>query len=185
MHRRPLLALLERYTPAYPTERESYDRIVSFVTAEPRCFDRRLPAGHITGSAWVLSPDGRRALLSHHRKLGKWLQLGGHADGHPDILNVALREAREESGIQAIEPASPEIFDVDVHPIPARNGEPPHLHYDIRFRLYVTGDIDYRVSEESLDLAWVTPEEVSGLDVDESVLRLQRKWIALSEAGRR
>ena len=83
---------------------------------------------------------GDRVLLAHHRKLGRWLQPGGHSDGDPDTLAVALREAREESGldVQALDDA---IFDLDLHRIPARDREPAHLHFDVRspFRPSTTG----------------------------------------------
>jgi 8-oxo-dGTP pyrophosphatase MutT (NUDIX family) len=72
---------------------------IAFVEAHPDCLLRSCAPGHLTGSAWIVSPDRRRTLLTLHRKLGKWLQLGGHADGDPDLLAVALREAREESGL--------------------------------------------------------------------------------------
>src|SRR5215510_11521790 len=91
-----------------------------FVAANPNCFERSLQIGHVTGSAWIVDLDRTHALLTHHRKLNKWLQLGGHADGDPDILRVALREAREESNLDAIRPVSENIFDVDIHVIPAR-----------------------------------------------------------------
>lgn len=157
--------------------------MIAFVRRHPDCFERSLAIGHITGSAWILSGDGKRALLSHHRKLNKWLQLGGHADGDADVLRVALREAREESGLAGITPVSADIFDVDVHAIPARSGEPAHLHYDVRFLFRVTGDERFRVSDESHDLAWVAPDELPALGVDESVLRMHRKWLALPGAG--
>src|SRR5437773_8684321 len=106
-----------------------------FVEANVDCFERSLQIGHITGSAWIVDRDRTHALLTRHRKLNKWLQLGGHADGDPDILRVALREAREESNLDAIRPVSEAIFDVDIHLIPERAGEPEHLHYDVRFLL--------------------------------------------------
>ncbi len=179
MHRRDLLDKLASYRPSEPHEQASREQMIAFVRRHPDCFERSLSIGHVTGSAWVLSADGSRALLSHHRKLNKWLQLGGHADGDAHVLRVALREAHEESGLVAIRPVSEDIFDVDVHKIPARGSEPAHLHYDVRFLFRVTGDERFRVSDESHDLAWVTPRELPALDVDESVLRMHRKWVAL------
>ena len=97
---------------------------------------------------------GDRVLLAHHRKLGRWLQPGGHSDGDPDTLAVALREAREESGldVRALDDA---IFDIDVHRIPARGREPAHLHFDVRFLVQAEHD-RFRVSDESHALAWVS-----------------------------
>jgi len=154
--------------------------MIVFVRGHTDCFERSLTIGHITGSAWVLNSDGTRALLTHHRKLRKWVQLGGHADGNTDILQVALIEAREESGNPGIEPVSREIFDVDVHLIPARTGEPAHYHHDVRFLFQVKGDDSFQASDESLQLAWVSAAELPRMVVDESVLRMYRKWIRLA-----
>ena len=100
------------------------DRICRLVESHADCFDRTCRPGHITGAAWILSVDRRRALLTHHRKLDRWLQLGGHADGQWHIEEVALREAREESGLTHFDivPINGVVmpFDVDVHEIPAR-----------------------------------------------------------------
>ena len=99
MHRKPLLDLLAGYRAAHPDERACVDRVDALVRSQRDCFERSCVPGHITASAWLLSPDGKRFLLTHHRKLGRWLQLGGHADGDSDVAAVALREAREESGL--------------------------------------------------------------------------------------
>lgn len=178
MHRSNLLDKLRRHRPFDERERESLDRIVTFVSDNTHCFERSLSIGHVTGSAWLVDVSGRRALLTHHRKLGMWLQLGGHADGQADVLAVALREAREESGLAMIEPIRTDVFDVDVHDIPARPGEPGHVHYDVRFLLRAVEDAAVQVSEESLDLAWVTVEGLARLDADDSVRRMGRKWQA-------
>lgn len=176
MHRRELLRLLAAHRSIDSVEERSRRRIVDFVGGHRDCFERTLGIGHVTGSAWLLDRDGSRALLTFHRKLGRWLQLGGHADGDCDVLAVALREACEESGIDGIEPASLEIFDVDVHRIPARPSEPEHDHYDVRFLLRVTGDDAFRVSEESVSLRWFSMKELAEIETDDSVRRMARKW---------
>ena len=134
MHRRLLLDKLSRYVPFEAHDRESARRLKEFVEKSALCFERdHFEPGHVTGSAWLVDPDGGSVLLTHHRKLGSWFQLGGHSDGDPDTLRVALREATEESGIEGIVPVSQEIFDIDVHEIPANSREPTHLHFDVRF----------------------------------------------------
>lgn len=178
MHRQPLLKLINAYRPTEAGDAAAKERLERFVREHADCFERSLEVGHITGAAWLLNADGTRVLLTHHRKLNLWLQLGGHADGDPDVLAVALREAREESGIEAIEAVTGDIFDLDVHRIPAHDGVPAHLHYDVRFLARVTGPDSFRVSDESHDLAWLSPSDVAALDVDESVMRMQRKWLA-------
>ena len=138
--------------------------------------DRTTAPGHLTGSALVVDSEGERVLLMLHAKLRRWLQPGGHADGDADVLAVALREGREESGIAGLEALSPEIFDVDVHEIPARKGEPAHLHCDVRFALVAPAGAEFVVSEESHDLAWVPRAEVAHYNTDDSVLRMAAKW---------
>src|SRR3569832_2721477 len=107
MHRRPLLDQLARYEPYDEDERAMYARLRRFVAQEPRCFARTLQVGHVTGSAWLVDHAHTHVLLTHHRKLDRWLQLSGHADGEADVQSVALREAREESGLAADTPKLP------------------------------------------------------------------------------
>ena len=179
VHRQALLELLARHRTFDDREEQSLARIHDFVRSNPRCFERSLATGHVTGSGWLLDPAGTAVLLTQHRKLRKWVQLGGHADGHSDVLEVAIREAHEESGIATIGPVSDRIFDVDVHRIPAFGGVAEHDHYDVGFLLQVTGDTRFRVSEESLSLAWVPIDGFASLDVDESLQRKHQKWVRL------
>ena len=176
MHRQPLLDQLAAYQAAHPTESETVAQFIGFVRSQPECFERTLATGHITGSAWIVTPDGSEVLLTHHRKLDRWLQLGGHADGDPDVVAVALKEAQEESGLEEFELVGNGIFDLDIHPIPARKNEPEHLHYDVRYIFRATGHTDFTVSEESHDLRWVPIDEVQTLTTEESMLRMVRKW---------
>ena len=134
MHRRNLLAMLEEYRQRHPQEAATVDRFAAFVAGEPRCFERDCWSGHVTGSAWLVDPAGESVLLTHHRKLGIWVQLGGHSDGEPDTLAVAVKEAEEESGM-SVEVLDERIFDIDIHEIPARKTDPAHYHFDVRFVL--------------------------------------------------
>ena len=183
MHRNALLEQIRKHETGDHIEEEARQRILAFVRSHSDCFERTLQEGHITGAGWVVNPAGTHVLLTHHRKLRLWLQLGGHADGDPDILNVALREAREESGIECIRPVTGKIFDLDVHRIPAHGKVPAHFHYDIRFLLSVDGEHPLRMTDESIDLAWVLQSDVPHLNTDESVLRMHRKWTALTQVG--
>jgi 8-oxo-dGTP pyrophosphatase MutT (NUDIX family) len=180
-HRRALLALLDRYQPLDAADAAQAERIRDFVRREPTCFERACLEGHITGSAWLVDESGKRVLLTHHRKLGLWLQLGGHADGDSDVRAVALREAREESGFSDLAFVNDEMFDVDVHALPARaasaaGAEPAHLHFDVRFALKTRGR-DFRVSPESHDLAWVDIERLGERTQEASMLRMAKKWL--------
>lgn len=175
MHRRLLKERIERYARIHADEEDTVARFLDFIDTNPRCFERDNWVGHITGSAWLVNAAHTHVLLTHHRKLEKWLQLGGHSDGDPETLTVALREASEESGL-AVTPLLDEIFDLDVHEIPARELEPAHYHFDVRFLLCVQGNEAFAVSEESLDLAWVPINGLATYSVDESILRMYRKW---------
>ena len=152
--------------------------ILRFVGQHEDCLRRSCVPGHLTGSAWIVDPVRQRALLTHHRKLDKWLQLGGHADGDPDLLAVALREAREESGLTRLRVVSAAIFDVDRHVIPARKTEPEHYHYDVRFLIEADPAEPLTVTSESKDLAWVALAEVTTLNPEESMARMVRKTVA-------
>jgi 8-oxo-dGTP pyrophosphatase MutT (NUDIX family) len=150
---------------------------VPFMTAHADCLWRTCREGHLTASAWIVDAARTCTLLTHHRKLDRWLQLGGHVDGEADLAAAALREAHEESGLTRLRLLSPEIFDVDRHPIPARGDEPGHWHYDVRFLIEADAAEPLRVSDESHDLAWVTLEDVAGLNPSESLVRMVRKTL--------
>lgn len=169
-----LLQLLSAYRERHPDENDVVARFRALLAGHPDCYSRHCWAGHITGSAWIVDPTDERVLLTHHRKLDRWLQPGGHSDGDPDTLAVALREAEEETGL-VVEPVDPGIFDLDVHPIPARGSEPEHFHFDVRFALRA-GTVDYVVSDESHDLAWVPLASLDEWTEEESLLRMGRKW---------
>ncbi|MEO0445553.1 MAG: NUDIX hydrolase [Verrucomicrobiota bacterium] len=174
MHRLPLLRLIDSYRTVFPEESSTIDRLYCFVAEESACFDRSHQAGHITGSAWIVDHSGGEILLTHHRKLGIWVQLGGHADGDPDVLSVAQREGEEESGL-LLQTLSQDIFDIDIHTIPARPGEPEHQHYDVRF-LFQASTRSVTISHESLALEWVPLEKISHYSNEDSLLRMAKKW---------
>lgn len=148
---------------------------IEFVESYPNCAERSLQVGHLTGSAWIVDTTRTRVLLTHHRKLGKWLQLGGHADGDLDLAQVALREAHEESGLSQLKFLSPALFDVDRHWIPARTEAPAHWHYDLRFLLEGVLDEPLLISSESKDLSWVELSRIELLTTEESIIRMVRK----------
>lgn len=185
MHRKSLLELLARYARRDAAAQTQAARFASFVSEHDDCLLRSCVPGHITASAWILSPDGTQCLLTHHRKLQRWLQLGGHVDGESEVQRAALREAREESGMQHLELLVPgrhlEPLDLDVHTIPARKQDPQHEHWDVRFLLRALPGQELVISEESNDLQWIPVSRLTEFTAEESVVRLQRTaqaWLA-------
>jgi 8-oxo-dGTP pyrophosphatase MutT (NUDIX family) len=181
MNRKALLSELAAFRPGSGREAVMVRRTRRFIESYADCFERSQQLGHVTGSAWVIDLGREYVLLTHHMKLDRWLQLGGHADGDPDVLAVALREAMEETGLDTIRPLSRSIFDVDVHSIPSRDGEPAHFHYDIRFVFEAERTLPLRKSAESKALSWVKLSEVSRLTREESVMRMVVKTMRLLE----
>lgn len=180
MHRQHLLHLLDAYDPFHPEEIQYKHDMLHFVKNNARCFERSLETGHMTASSWLVSQDGSQALLMHHTKLNRWLQLGGHADGHSNLLEVAKKEAREESGITHIEAIAAEIFDIDIHLIPENLKEKAHYHYDVRFLLQVKSFERVQGNHESKELLWIS-KDPSGLPTKEtSIVRMFTKWIKRS-----
>jgi len=172
------IALLDAYAQAFPDEIDVVGVFRELVSTDAHAAWRERQAGHLTGSAWLVSADGERVLLTHHRKLDRWLQLGGHADGDADLARVALREAEEESGLLDLE-VETIVFDLDRHRIPARGDEPEHWHYDVRFVVRARGSEAFVVGEESHALAWRDVAEIARDDAaDVSLRRMARKWLA-------
>ncbi|UPG87969.1 NUDIX hydrolase [Luteibacter aegosomaticola] len=174
---RPLAAAFDEYAARYPDEADAA-HFRAWLADEAMPFHRETLAGHFTGSAWLVSADGQRVLLMHHRKLQRWLQPGGHADGEADLANVALREAEEETGLTDLA-VQPQLFDIDRHSIPARGQEPEHWHYDARYVVQTRGSEVFAANEESLGLAW---REIAAIAEDEaadiSLRRMAQKWLA-------
>jgi len=169
------------YARRHPEDAALAAEYRAFLASHPDVFERRHAAGHFTGSAFVVSADGERVLLTHHAKLDRWLQPGGHADGDADLARVALREAGEETGVPGLQLASRAIFDLDRHPIPARKSDPDHLHWDVRYLVQAGSDEGFVVSAESHALAWRDIRAVAQDEgIDASLRRMARKWLARS-----
>jgi 8-oxo-dGTP pyrophosphatase MutT (NUDIX family) len=171
-----LLLELRDHSPSDDHERDMWQTVIRFVEHDEQPFSPTNPNGHVTASAWIVSPDGRHALLTHHAKLHAWFQLGGHIDAHDNsALDAALREAREESGLADIAPVTAAIFDIDVHRIPARGAMPAHPHHDIRYLLRADPDQPLAATSESRALRWVALDEIAALNPSESIQRMVRK----------
>ena len=181
--RNSFIQQLEAYHPTDKIEQASRNSILAFVQKYPHCFENDCLPGHITGSALVVDETLTYTLLTHHRKLGLWVQFGGHSDGQPDPIRTGVREAEEESGLKTLRfiRGREGIFDVDVHDIPARGDMPSHKHYDIRIVLMADRNEPFTISEESHDLLWVKLEETKDYNPQPSFLRMITKIYALRE----
>ncbi|MEX0301147.1 MAG: NUDIX hydrolase [Leisingera sp.] len=162
------------YSPQDARDREMWRRLQEFCDSEPQAFGRNPETGHVTGSAFVLSPDMKSVLLTHHRKLNRWFQLGGHCDGIADVPFAALKEAYEESGLARIRPLSDRVFDVDIHEIPANARDCAHLHFDVRY-LFQAEAGEIAASAESHALAWVPLQQLEEVTDSPGVLVLRDK----------
>ena len=203
MHRQPLLNALKDYRELWidrvVIHHRSYDageeaRIVEkffqFVASTPHCFERSNLAGHITGSALVVSEDFKEVLLTLHAKLGMWLQLGGHADGNHLVHEVARTEVQEESGLadfwfhdwrpgsrqgrqsqNAAEAGFPLPFDLDAHWIPPNKKDDGHWHYDIRYVIVAPRNQPIAITPESHDLRWFSLDEARKVTNERSMHR--------------
>ena len=172
---------------------------IDFVRANGDCFssvhtfdlNQGEDVGHCTGSAIVVSPDFKDIVLTLHRKLKKWLQLGGHADGQCFLDEVAMREAREESGLELLQMVqlerkhakTPFLFDLDIHDIPANHSVPAHKHFDARY-LIMSHDKELTISDESEDLRWFSIEAARKVTHEPSLHRILDKleWMSTRSA---
>ena len=168
------------YAARWPAEADVAADFAALLDDPEDPFVRGRLAGHFTASAWLVDRAGERLLMTHHRKLDRWLQLGGHADGDRDLAAVALKEAEEESGLAGLT-VEPALFDLDRHWIPDRGDVPGHWHYDARYVVRATVDEAFTVSDESHALAW---RGIAALaddpNVDASIVRMASKWAGLS-----
>lgn len=170
-----LYKALNEYKPKDSNELENLEKIKKFLKDNDNCFSRTNLKGHITAGALVIDKDCN-ILLNHHKILNIWIHFGGHSDGDMDSLNVAKREVMEESGIEDIYDMDGKIFDIDVHVIPENKSkdEPEHYHYDIRF-LFIAKEKNFKVSNESNALRWVSMQEAKELITNPATIRMIEK----------
>lgn len=172
-----LISLIRSYRSEGSGDERNRMLILDFLEREPRAAYRETAAGHLTASAWIVSTTGDSVLLMHHRKLDKWIQPGGHADGEWDLAHVAFREASEETGLSSLEIRSECVFDVDVHTIPQYKNVAAHQHYDLRFVCSADDEEPIVQNSESYAIAWVAIQNIERYTTEESILRMKGKWL--------
>ena len=158
-----LAEALEQYRPWNEQEERDRAELLRRLQSGEDLYTRNNAAGHLTASAWVVSPDRRQVLMAHHNLYNAWSWLGGHADGDRDLLAVALREVREESGLETVRPVSPDIYSLEILTVDGheKRGQyvPSHIHMNVT---YLLGAADHELRQkpdENSGVAWFTPEE--------------------------
>jgi len=170
---------LVSHTAFDDVELSHQQEMILFIKDHHDFYNRALECGHVTGSAWIINPAHTHALMLHHKKLDRWLQPGGHVEQESKVLATALREATEESGIPDLRVISDDIFDLDIHTIPANRKEAQHQHYDIRYLFEAELNAIPAASDESNDVRWFTLDEIATINDDASIQRMIAKTIAL------
>lgn len=170
-----------RWEPHFPERVETVARYREFVATDGTCCERSNLDRHITGSALVVSPRCDQVLLTHHAKLKKWIQLGGHCDGDHRVHLVAATEVLEESGLSAIFLDAEVPLDIDILPVPQWKGVPAHDHYDARYLMQADPDLPLAITEESLDLKWFAIDQAMEL-CEPTVQRMLRKLSILEDS---
>lgn len=174
-----LLAELETYAGADPVEERHRQAMVDLL-AKTDAFSRaQFVPGHFTASCYIVD-DAGRLLLHHHRRLNRWLQMGGHVEGDELPSVAALREGSEESGLGDLRLVGG-IFDLDIHAIPAAKGEPQHDHFDVRYVARTSEPEAIAIDRaESNELAWVTLDRAAELMPGPESQRVIRKILERS-----
>ena len=181
MQRENILNLLTDYNPADQDEIKFKSAMLDFINNNEIISGKQNKSGHLTGSAFITNDDFSEILLLHHAKLDKWLQPGGHSEIGELLSDTAIREAVEETCLSHFRFGQEGIFDVDIHPFPARNGEPEHFHYDIRFLLIADRNQNLQFNSESRNLCWVKLDEIHNYTTSRSILRMVSKLKTIAE----
>lgn len=150
---------IKAYRPWNEQERQDQVLILDFLRKNPDAFYRTNLLAHMTASAWVVNPQRSKVLMVYHRLYDSWSWAGGHADGEEDLLAVALREVREETGIQRLRPVTEEIYSLEVLTVDGHEKHdryvPSHLHLNVTYLLEAEEDQPLRVCEaENSGVAW-------------------------------
>lgn len=181
-----IIRQIEAYIPRCPQEERDKDVILAFIKNNPDAFLRTNLIAHMTASAWAVNPARDKVLMVYHKIYDSWSWTGGHADGERDLLSVALRELREETGIKNAKPVSEDIFSLEVLTVDGheKRGEyvPSHLHLNISYLIEADDKEPLSVcEEENSGVAWFSPQDALAASTEPwFVERVYKKLIARS-----
>ncbi|NCN45203.1 MAG: NUDIX hydrolase [Candidatus Pacebacteria bacterium CG10_big_fil_rev_8_21_14_0_10_36_11] len=184
LKRKKVLNLLEKIEPVDQQESFDIQKVKELIVKHENIFDRDCLVAHLTASALVVNPRTKKVLLHNHKKLNKWLQFGGHADGESDLAKVALKEAGEETGLIDLVFLTHLPIDLEVQKIPFHKGIPEHLHLDFRFVLITDAEKVPTPDEvESQELQFFDFSAISQMNLDLALVRLANKAEKLISKG--
>ena len=166
-------AALRAYRPYNIQEEKDKETILSFLERYDDAYERSNELAHMTASAWVVNPDKTKVLMAYHRIYDSWAWLGGHCDGNKDCLAVAIREVREEAGVENVVPLSEDIFSLEVLSVDShyKRGEyvPTHLHLNVTYLLQADEKEDLHIKEDE-------NSNVSWFGLNEAIERSNEEW---------
>lgn len=176
---------IERYSPAGEQERQDARMMRRYAEIFPDVLSRTNETAHFTASAWIVSPDRSRVLMIYHNIYNSWSWTGGHADGQDDPLAVAIREAREETGLAHIRPAGDELLSLEILTVKAhvKRGKyvVPHLHLNLTYLLEADdADAIHIKPDENSGVKWFAPEDALSACTEPEMLPIYRKLIERS-----
>lgn len=159
-----LLNQLEQYRPFNEQEARDREELLRRIRSGGELYTRDNAAAHFTASAWVVSPNRDQVLMAYHNLYDSWAWLGGHADGERDLLSVAMREVREESGLVQLRPVSRDIYSLEILTV---NGHEKHgryvsshLHLNLTYLLEADPAAPLRCKpDENSRVGWFSLEE--------------------------
>jgi len=173
-------AMLERYRPDCEQELQDRRMMLQYASVFGDILNRSNETAHLTSSAWIVNPDRSRVLMVHHNIYNSWSWVGGHADGNPDLLAVALKEAQEETGVSNIRPLSVDIFSLEILTVAAhfKRGQyvVPHLHLNATFLLEADDHQSLRSKQdENSAVGWFGLDEAVAVSSEPAMQVIYRK----------
>ena len=164
MNCQKLINQIKEYKPYNEQEERDKILILDWIRNNENAFSRENTVAHMTASAWVVNRERTRVLMVYHNIYNSWSWLGGHADGDEDLLHVAIKEVKEESGLQNVHPLSEDIFSLEILTVDGhvKKGQyvSSHLHLNVTYLLMADDSQKLTIAqEENSGVRWFTPDE--------------------------